>query len=113
MIDKLNESCFTSDEVSKPTNKQSAAEILLDFTTSNDKSVKKVSPGKLVIVKQEITKEEAAKTLAYLTIIPKDFSGIQPRRSQCWNCDEIGVGRNGNWVKKRIYVQVVPSRKNV
>ena len=96
---KITESRFTSDEVSKTTDKQSAAEILLDFAMSNDQSAKKMSPGKLLIVKQEITKEEAAKTLAELTIIPKDLADIQPRLSQCWNCDKIGLDPNGNWVK--------------
>ena len=29
------------------------------------------------------------------TIVPPDLHQIQPRATQVWNCDEIGLGPNG------------------
>ena len=32
-----------------------------------------------------------------LTIYPPDLHQIQPRATQVWNCDEIGLDPNGKW----------------
>ena len=49
--------------------------------------------------KIEITSAEAKTAMDELTIIPDDLSDIQPRPSQVWNCDEIGIDPNGKWSK--------------
>ena len=33
------------------------------------------------------------------TIFPPDLHQIQPRATQVWNCDEIGLDPNGKWRK--------------
>ena len=30
-------------------------------------------------------------------IIPSDLSDIQPRSTQLWNCDEVGIDPNVRW----------------
>ena len=32
-------------------------------------------------------------------IVPPDLHQIQPRATQVWNCDEIGLDPNGKWCK--------------
>ena len=49
--------------------------------------------------KMEITSAEAKTSMDALTVIPDDLSDIQPRPSQVWNCDEIGIDPNGKWSK--------------
>ena len=44
---------------------------------------------------KKITKDDARKALAELTILPTDLAEIQPRSSQVWNCGEIGIDPNG------------------
>ena len=56
-------------------------------------------PPNLMRVKQEITVEEAKRSLTSLMQIPPDLEKIQPRPSQVWNCDEIGIDPNGKWTK--------------
>ena len=45
-------------------------------------------------VKQLITIEEAIKNVKELMSTPTDLHLIQPRASQVWNCDEIGLDPN-------------------
>ena len=33
------------------------------------------------------------------TIVPPDLHQIQPRATQVWNCDEIGLDSNSKWRK--------------
>ena len=52
-----------------------------------------------VLCKQLCSLEDARKSLAELTVIPKDLKMIQPRPSQTWNVDEIGLDPNGKWTR--------------
>ena len=56
-------------------------------------------PAKHPRIKYKITKEEAKKTLQTLTAIPDDLTHLQPRPSQTWNCDEIGIDPTGKWCR--------------
>ena len=56
-------------------------------------------PQAPVRTKYEITDEEAKKSLEALRTVPKDLQDLQPRSSQVWNCDEIGIDPTGKWVK--------------
>ena len=94
--DKLIQSrCVTNDDEDPPPPAQDVANSLLLLATASSASPKK----KQMRCKQEITKEEASKTLEELMVIPKDLAEIQPRDSQVWNCDEIGLDPNGKWTK--------------
>ena len=50
-------------------------------------------------VKQSITREDAVKNVEQLMTVPMDLDEIQPRSSQVWNCNEIGLDPNGKWSK--------------
>ena len=67
--------------------------------TEETEHVKDIDEINKSYVKNEITKEEARETLAKLTVVPPDLHKIQPRPSQVWNCDEIGIDPNGKWTK--------------
>ena len=56
-------------------------------------------PPQTIRVKQTITREDAVRNVEQLMTIPLDLDQIQPRPSQVWNCDEIGLDPNGNWNK--------------
>jgi len=62
-----------------------------DTTENNDQIV--------IYDKKTISKDEARKILAQLTITPTDFANIQPSPSQVWNCDTIDIDLNGQWTK--------------
>ena len=74
----------------RPPREQDAASCLLILATASSSNTR---------FKLEITKEEALRSLEKLMVIPKDLAEIQPRDSQTWNCDEIGLDPNGNWTK--------------
>lgn len=71
--------------------------------TSNEKNKKEkdiiCESKKIIKVKQEVSKDEAAKSLNDLMVLPDDLDNIQLRPSQVWNCDEIGFDPNGKWYK--------------
>ena len=56
-------------------------------------------PAPFLRKKYKISNEEAKKSLEELTIVPDDITHLQPRPSQCWNCDEIGIDPTGKWCK--------------
>ena len=47
----------------------------------------------------ELSAEDLTRSINELTVIPKDFSSIQPRADQVWNVDEIGIDPNGKWTR--------------
>jgi len=79
------------------TSQQQTPNINADITTLI--LYKPPPPPNLIRVKQEITIEEAKKSLTSLMQLPPDLEKIQPRPSQVWNCDEIGIDPNGKWTK--------------
>jgi len=45
--------------------------------------------------RNEVTTADASASVADLYVVPDDFSSIQLRVDQVWNCDEIGIDPNG------------------
>ena len=56
-------------------------------------------PAPFLRKKYLVSHREAKKSLDELTTVPDDITHLQPRPSQFWNCDEIGIDPTGKWCK--------------
>ena len=74
-------------------NKEETNAVLTSI--SDHKDINKVSE---ITVNSHINDQNEF-TLQLITIVPPDLHQIQPRSTQVWNCDEIGLDPNGKWRK--------------